>query len=141
MDGGAWWAAVHGVAQSRTRLKQLSSRAITPATETIRVPAHLAPPGSPQPQQLRYLPAQPSLGQSCHRLKSLASVHVESLRLFPTLCDSVDLGLPGFSVRGVVQARTGVYWPILIAVSFQRAIFPAAIAANSPEYLMLPEPL
>ena len=23
MDGGAWWAAVHGVAQSRTRLKQL----------------------------------------------------------------------------------------------------------------------
>ena len=25
MDGGAWWAAVHGVAQSRTRLKQLSS--------------------------------------------------------------------------------------------------------------------
>ena len=24
MDGGAWWAAVHGVAQSRTRLKRLS---------------------------------------------------------------------------------------------------------------------
>ena len=23
-DGGAWWAAVHGVAQSRTRLKRLS---------------------------------------------------------------------------------------------------------------------
>ena len=25
MDGGAWWAAVHGVARSRTRLKRLSS--------------------------------------------------------------------------------------------------------------------
>ena len=25
MDSGAWWAAVHGVAQSRTRLKRLSS--------------------------------------------------------------------------------------------------------------------
>ena len=25
-DGGAWWAAVSGVAQSRTRLKRLSSR-------------------------------------------------------------------------------------------------------------------
>ena len=25
MDEGAWWAAVHGVAQSWTRLKQLSS--------------------------------------------------------------------------------------------------------------------
>ena len=24
-DGGAWWAAVYGVAQSRTRLTQLSS--------------------------------------------------------------------------------------------------------------------
>ena len=25
MDGGAWWAAVSGVAQSRTQLKRLSS--------------------------------------------------------------------------------------------------------------------
>ena len=25
MDGGAWWAAVHGVARSRTQLKRLSS--------------------------------------------------------------------------------------------------------------------
>ena len=25
MDGGAWWAAVYGVAQSQTRLKRLSS--------------------------------------------------------------------------------------------------------------------
>ena len=25
-DGGAWWAAVYGVAQSRTRLKRLSSQ-------------------------------------------------------------------------------------------------------------------
>ena len=25
MDGGAWWAAVYGVARSRTRLKRLSS--------------------------------------------------------------------------------------------------------------------
>ena len=25
-EGGAWWAAVYGVAQSRTRLKQLSIR-------------------------------------------------------------------------------------------------------------------
>ena len=28
-DGGAWWAAVSGVAQSRTRLKRLSSLAAT----------------------------------------------------------------------------------------------------------------
>ena len=27
-DGGAWWAAVHGVAQSRTQLKRVSSTLI-----------------------------------------------------------------------------------------------------------------
>ena len=27
-DGGAWWAAIHGVAQSRTRLKRLSSSSL-----------------------------------------------------------------------------------------------------------------
>ena len=27
-DGGAWWAAIYGVAQSRTQLKQLSSSSI-----------------------------------------------------------------------------------------------------------------
>ena len=30
MDRGAWWAAVHGVAQSRTRLKELSSSSSSP---------------------------------------------------------------------------------------------------------------
>ena len=28
-DGGAWWAALYGVAQSRTRLKRLSSSSST----------------------------------------------------------------------------------------------------------------
>ena len=28
-DGGAWWAAIYGAAQSWTRLKQLSSSSIT----------------------------------------------------------------------------------------------------------------
>ena len=31
-DGGAWWAAIYGVAQSRTRLKRLSSSSILPTT-------------------------------------------------------------------------------------------------------------
>ena len=29
MDGGAWWAAVHGIAKSWTRLKRLSSSSIS----------------------------------------------------------------------------------------------------------------
>ena len=52
-----------------------SDRAITPAEEAARIPAHLVPTGSPQ---------------------------VGSLHSCPTLCDPVDCGLPGFSVRGVL---------------------------------------
>jgi len=33
-DGGAWWAAVYGVVQSRTRLKQLSSGGVSGAGST-----------------------------------------------------------------------------------------------------------
>ena len=34
-DGGAWWVAVYGVAQSRTRLKWLSSSSSRVASETL----------------------------------------------------------------------------------------------------------
>ena len=33
-DGGAWWAAIYGVTQSRTRLKQLSKQAKAQVTKT-----------------------------------------------------------------------------------------------------------
>ena len=39
-DGGAWWAAIYGVAQSRTRLKWLSSSSsssLTPTEENISI--------------------------------------------------------------------------------------------------------
>ena len=36
MDGGAWWAAAYGVAQSQTRLKRLSS-----SSSDIRPDFHL----------------------------------------------------------------------------------------------------
>ena len=35
-DGGAWWAAVYGVAQSRTRLKRLSSSSTTLEARSLR---------------------------------------------------------------------------------------------------------
>ena len=42
-DGGAWWAAVYGVAQSRTRLKQLSSSSSrgTSINTIISLPSNL----------------------------------------------------------------------------------------------------
>ena len=84
---------------SYKRLKKESDRAITFVEEVVGVPAHLVPPGSLQTKQLHHLHAQLSLGQSCHRQKSLASMCAGSLQSCLTLCDPVDCGLPGFSGR------------------------------------------
>jgi len=40
-DGGAWWAAVYGVAQSRTRLKRLSSSSSLKAVTKRNVHIHV----------------------------------------------------------------------------------------------------
>ena len=49
--------------------------------------------------------------------------------------------MPGFSVKGLLQARMleriGQYWLPYPS----RTLYPAALAANSPEYLVLPEHL
>ena len=45
-DGGAWWAAVYGVAQSRTRLKRLSS-----SSEVTKSAPHSLPFPFPSPLQ------------------------------------------------------------------------------------------
>ena len=64
---------------------------------------------------------------------SLAFVRTGSLQLCPTLCDPVDCGLPGFSVReGFSRQDTGAYWPRLVAIPFWSTIFPATLAVNSP---------
>ena len=40
-DGGAWWAAVYGVAQSRTQLKRLSSSSISISSSNILIIVYL----------------------------------------------------------------------------------------------------
>jgi len=40
-DGGTWWAAVYGVAQSRTRLKRLSSSSLSDAGHSDWCDLHL----------------------------------------------------------------------------------------------------
>ena len=68
--------------------KKKTDRAVTPAAEAVRVPAHLAPPGSPQAKQLSHFHAQLSLGQSCHRgEKSCVYAH----RITSVLSDSLTL--------------------------------------------------
>ena len=48
-DGGAWWAAVYGVAQSRTRLKRLSSSS-----------SSVSPPHWPEPKPAAWGPSVPA---------------------------------------------------------------------------------
>ena len=83
-------------------------------------------------------------GRAATGKKSLMSMCTGSLQSCPTLCDAVDCGLPGFSVmEGGSPGQE--YWSVLTNAGchalLEHYICPAALAANSPEYLVLPEPL
>ena len=47
----------------------------------------------------------------------VAAVAAKSLQSCPTLCDPMDCSLPGFSIHGILQART-LEW---VAISFSNA--------------------
>ena len=109
--------------------------------EALRVPAHLA--GRVPASQAASPPSHstltgaelPQARKSCiyaGRVASFMSNSLHPCRLWPArlLCQE---GSPG--------KNTGACWPIQVAIPFWSTIFPAALAANPPEYLMLPEPL
>ena len=50
-------------------------------------------------------------------LKEIAAAAAKSLQSCPTLCDTMDCSLPGFSIPGILQART-LEW---VAISFSSA--------------------
>ena len=84
--------------------------------EAVCVPAHLAPPGSPQAKQLCYLQAQFSLGQNCCRQKKVLQGsnqgRFHSVRLFAALWTvACQASLSG---KGILQTRNleciGQYW-------------------------------
>ena len=81
---------------------------------TLIVSKSLQPCRLWQAKQLCHLHAPLSLGQSCHRPKRISRLYMQgSLQSCPTICSPVDCGLPGFSVRGFLQARLeciGQYW-------------------------------
>ena len=132
-----------------------TDRAVTPVVEAVHVSAHLALPGPLQAKQLCHRYTQLSLGQSCHRKKSMSSMHARSLQSCPTLDDPVDCGLPGVSVRkwGSPRKNTGADWPILVAIPSQFSSVARSCptlledhisccpSCQLPEYLVLPEPL
>ena len=40
MDRGAWWATLHSIGKSRTRLKQLSMRSFTESWKFLKTPTN-----------------------------------------------------------------------------------------------------
>ena len=67
-DGGAWWAAVYGVAQSRTRLTQLSSS----SREVEALPASALPFSQILAQSLAWPPDTTEVWSGSHFLVSKA---------------------------------------------------------------------
>ena len=71
---------------------------------------------------LKYADDTIFMAESEEELKSLlmkVCMHAQSLQLCLTLCDPMDCSLPGSSVHGVLQARTGV-----VSHSLLQGIFP-----------------
>ena len=98
MDAGAWWAAIYGVAQSWTRLKQLSSSSSSLEGMMLKL-------------KLQYF------GYLMWRVAAAAAAAAKSLQSCPTLCDPIDGSPPGSPVPGILQART-LEW---VAISFSNA--------------------
>ena len=90
---------------------QDSDRVITPAVKAVCVPANLAPPRSPQAKQLSHLQLNSHWDRAATGKTSLVSIRAGSLQSYLSLCDPVDCGLPGFSVRDGGFSRQE-YWSI-----------------------------
>ena len=111
--------------------------------EVVCVPADLAPPGSQRPKQLCHLHAQPSQRETCHKQKKSSHLcmwgHFHRVQLVVTLCTMACQASVGGHSPG---KNTRVYWPLLVSIPFFRStIFPAALVADSSEYLVLPQTL
>ena len=133
MDGGAWWAAVHGVTKSQTRLSDftfpfhfhaLEKEMATPSSVLAwRIPGMEEPGRLPSMglhrvghdwSNLAHTQGKTHLRQVYASLTAAAAALLQSC---PTLCDPIDSSPPGSAVPGILQART-LEW---VAISFCNA--------------------
>ena len=98
-DGGAWWAAIYGVAQSRTRLKQLSSSSSSSDNEQ----PHSGPVGGRVEKQLPSFDV--TCSSFCHILvvQSLSCVH-----LFVTSWTAAHQGSLSFTISWSLFKRMSI---------------------------------
>ena len=141
MDGGAWWAAVHGLTKSQTRLSDFTFTFHFPALEkemvthssvlAWRIPGLREPGGLPSMGSHRVghdwgdLAAAAAAAAAALRVGKLGwniKLKTHWLLLFShwvmsmTLCYPMDCNPPGSSVHGISQARI-LEW---VAISFSR---------------------
>ena len=109
-DEGAWWAAVYGVAQSRTRLKGLSSSSMVVFDSDGSHQRGLWLMGRVEGQDIDII-------NKILTLYTAAAAAAKSLQLCPTLCDPIDSSPPGSPVPEILQARI-LEW---VAISFSNA--------------------
>ena len=110
--GIAWWAAVHGVAKSRTQLSDFPFTFHFHALEKKWQPSPVFLPGESQGRgslvgcRLWGRTESGTTEATRQRYRRLASAYaVLSLQSCPTLCDPMDSSPPGSSVHGILQAR------------------------------------
>ena len=146
MDGGTWWAAVHGVVKSRTRLSNFTFtfhfHALEKAMATHSSVLAWRIPGMGEPGGL------PSLGSHRvgHGWSDLAAIFhcMHILHLYPVLCPWTFKLLPFLAVANVLQwilgcmhlfglgfspgitgweGRGGINWEIGIDIYIQLSIY------------------
>ena len=100
--------------------KKDSDRAITPVAEAVHVPAHLVLQGLRKPSSCAAFTFNSNWGRAAAGKKVLYLHTQGHFGSVPTLCDPVDCGLPGFSVRegGSLGKNTGADGLILVAIPF-----------------------
>ena len=117
--GGTWWATVYGVAQSRTRLKRLSSSSSIDPDHWFLFKWHCFE------SFFLYLRLQDCLLIQLPRSRAwdedlaaaAAAADAKSLQSCPTLCDPIDGSPLGSPIPRILQART-LEWA---AISFSNA--------------------
>ena len=112
MDGGAWWAAVHGVAKSQTQLNDftftfhfhaLQKEMATHSSVLVwRIPGMGEPGGlwSMGLHRVRHDWSNSAAAATLLIMRKMLSVEFISVaQSCPTLCDPMDCSTPGFPVH------------------------------------------
>ena len=132
MDGGAWWATIHGVAKSRKQLSDFTfALNILWYCLSLGLEWKLTFSSPVATAEFSKFASILSAGISQHHLLGFeiellswnsitsiaAAAAAKSLQSCPTLCDPIDGSPAGFPVPGILHTRT-VEW---VAISFSNA--------------------